>query len=88
MELGTESGCVELDQLEARVRAMMELHWRPTLGGTVPNATVYPWLWQWDSCFHALIWSRLGDARALQELRTVFSVQRPSGFLPHMNLRG
>jgi hypothetical protein len=85
MELGTESGCVELDQLEARVRAMMEVHWRPTPGGTVPNATVYPWLWQWDSCFHALIWNRLGDSRALQELRTVFSLQRPTGFLPHMN---
>jgi hypothetical protein len=74
-----------LDQLEARVRGVMEVHWRPTLGGTVPNATVYPWLWQWDSCFHALIWNRLGDSRAVRELQTVFSLQRASGFLPHMN---
>jgi hypothetical protein len=85
MEPRTESGCVELAQLEARVRGVMEVHWRPTLGGTVPNATVYPWLWQWDSCFHALIWNRLGDSRARQELQIVFSGQRPSGFLPHMN---
>ncbi len=25
---------------------------------------VYPHLWLWDSCFHAVIWAQLDDPRA------------------------
>lgn len=74
--------------LRAAVRQMMEIHWRGDLGWSVPNAEVYPWLWLWDSCFHALIWDALDDERAAQELAAVFTAQLPSGFVPHMNYAG
>ena len=63
---------------------VMELHWRPDHGYTVPNSQTYPWLWLWDSCFHALIWDALDDERAVTELAAVFRRQSGSGFIPHM----
>jgi hypothetical protein len=63
---------------------MLEAHWRPE-GFTVPHASVYPWQWLWDSCFHVVIWAELGDAeRALAELTTALGGQDASGFVPHM----
>lgn len=50
----------------------------------MPNRRKYPWQWLWDSCFHAIAWSALGDERCCTELETLFSLQLPSGFLPHM----
>ncbi len=50
----------------------------------MPNRRKYPWQWLWDSCFHAIAWSRLGDPRGTKELETVLSLQLPSGFVPHM----
>jgi hypothetical protein len=41
-------------------------------------------MWLWDSCFHAIAWSRLGDARGVKELENVLSLQLASGFVPHM----
>ncbi len=78
--------------LEARVGAVMEAAWvdlgeqggRPR-GYTAPNTRVYPWAWSWDSCFHVLVWARLGRVdRSLAELREVFVHQAPDGFVPHM----
>lgn len=63
----------------------MRAHWQPE-GYTVPNATVYPYAWLWDSCFHAVIWAALGDAdRAVTELVHVFRTQEPDGFVPHVD---
>ncbi len=63
---------------------MMHAHWRPE-GYTVPNATVYPWQWLWDSCFHAVVWAALGEpARALTELRSALADQDELGFVPHV----
>jgi hypothetical protein len=45
---------------------------------------VYPHLWLWDSCFHALAWLGLGDDRCVEELAAVFVAQTPEGFVPHM----
>ncbi len=73
--------------IESQVRAdagrVMARLWRPE-GYTAPGATRYPWQWLWDSCFHALIWGALGDARATRELETLFGLQRDDGMLPHM----
>jgi hypothetical protein len=69
----------------ARVLTMMEQHWQPPFGWSVPNPEVYSWLWSWDSCFHALVWDALGDKRALTELSSVFRAQTRSGFVPHIN---
>lgn len=70
--------------LAARARAVLDAHWRPG-GYTVPNATVYPHQWLWDSCFHAIAWAHLGvPDRATQELTNVFARQHDDGFVPHM----
>ncbi|MBO0692574.1 MAG: hypothetical protein J2P58_06735 [Acidimicrobiaceae bacterium] len=63
---------------------VMELHWRDEHGYTVPHSQTYPWLWLWDSCFHALIWDALDDERAVRELTAVFRRQSRDGFIPHM----
>jgi hypothetical protein len=63
---------------------MMHAHWRAE-GYTVPNTTVYPWQWLWDSCFHALVWAALGEPdRAVAELRTALADQDELGFVPHV----
>ena len=68
-----------------QVRAMLETHWMRE-GYAAPNDTVYPWQWLWDSCFHSIIWARLGDShRALRELASALSTQDANGFVPHMN---
>ena len=71
--------------LEELVRSTFEAHWREP-GYTCPSAERYPWQWLWDSCFHSIIWARLGDAdRAVTELRTALAGQDPgSGFVPHV----
>ena len=70
--------------LDARVRQVMEDHWRPQ-GFTVPNADTYPHQWLWDSCFHAIIWAHLGEGeRAVTELANAFAHQGPDGFVPHL----
>ncbi len=61
----------------------MNAHWQPA-GYTVPSPTTYPQQFLWDSCFHALIWAGLGDARCVVELESLFVRQHDSGFLPHM----
>lgn len=63
---------------------MLEAHWRPP-GFTVPHASTYPWLWFWDSCFHAVVWAELGRGdRAVTELATALSGQSSDGFTPHV----
>ena len=70
--------------LADRARAVLDAHWRPG-GYTVPNATVYPHQWLWDSCFHAVAWAHLGvHDRATHELTNVFARQHDDGFVPHM----
>lgn len=75
----------DVERLAGLVADTMQHHWREP-GFTCPNAERYPWMWLWDSCFHALVWERLGDhQRAVRELRSVFVGQDPAtGFVPHM----
>lgn len=70
--------------LRDQVRALLDRHWLADDGFCVPNTTVYPHLWLWDSCFHAIIWAHLGDARAARELDAVLAGQLPGGLVPHM----
>lgn len=72
------------DELERSARAVLAAHWREP-GFTCPNATTYPWLWLWDSCFHSIVWAELGeDERALSELSTALAAIGPTGFVPHL----
>jgi hypothetical protein len=72
------------DTVEAGCRRILERNWVAAPGFTMPNRRKYPWMWLWDSCFHAIAWSGLGDPRGVKELESVLSVQLPSGFVPHM----
>ncbi len=66
-----------------RSREILHAHWHD--GYCVPNPGTYPYLWLWDSCFHAIAWAAVGEPdRALTELRSVFFWQHPDGFVPHM----
>jgi hypothetical protein len=69
-----------------RVRAaeVLDRAWVDAAGYCRPNPRSYPHLWLWDSCFHAIAWFALGDARGIRELDAIFGGQRPDGFLPHM----
>jgi len=50
----------------------------------VPSRRQYPFQWFWDSCFHAIVWSRIDPGRAAEELRGLLAWQEPSGFIPHV----
>lgn len=63
---------------------MLERHWDAAHGYSAPNRSRYRWQWLWDSCFHAIVWAALGDERGVTELRSVFAMQSPSGFVPHL----
>ena len=70
--------------IDAESHRALELNWVADWGFTMPNRRKYPWQWLWDSCFHAIAWSALGDTRCRTELESLFSLQLPTGFLPHM----
>jgi Trehalase len=70
--------------VDAASRRALERNWVGEHGFTMPNRRKYPWQWLWDSCFHAIAWSALGDDRCRTELESLFALQLPSGFLPHM----
>lgn len=51
---------------------------------TIPSATHYPFQWFWDSCFHAIVLTRLGDiGQAQAELASLMTWQDADGFIPH-----
>ena len=71
-------------------RQVLEGNWREgrtasglSYGYTCPDAVKYPDQFFWDSCFHALAWSRIDPARAMRELRTLAASQQPSGLIGH-----
>lgn len=71
-------------------RQVLEGNWREgrtpdglAFGYTCPDAGKYPDQFFWDSCFHALAWSRIDPARAMRELRSLGTAQQPSGLIGH-----
>ncbi|MCU1363848.1 MAG: hypothetical protein JWM55_1676, partial [Acidimicrobiaceae bacterium] len=71
------------DDFEIKVLQVMDGNWVPEHGYTQPG-TGYPWMWLWDSCFHAIIYAALGDERAVIEASSVFRWQARDGMVPHM----
>jgi hypothetical protein len=51
---------------------------------TIPAPRAYPFQWFWDSCFHAIVWSRFDRERAADELRALLAWQADDGFIPHV----
>ena len=74
----------------ADAKRVLEGNWREgrndcgvEFGYTCPDAVKYPDQFFWDSCFHALAWSRFDPSRAMRELRTLAASQQPSGMIGH-----
>jgi len=76
--------------LEDGARALLEANTRTgekdglTYRFSVPSVRSYPFQWFWDSCFHAVVWSRFDRERAADELRGLLAWQRDDGFIPHV----
>jgi len=51
---------------------------------TVPTKGLYPFQWNWDSCFTALGQSHYDLDRAWREVETLFANQWDDGMVPHM----
>ncbi len=52
---------------------------------TIPSSSVYPFQWFWDSCFHAVIYTRLDDLKyAKDEIRSLLASQWENGMIPHI----
>ncbi len=51
---------------------------------TVPSKKLYPFQWNWDSCFTALGWAQADEKRAWQEIRTLYNSQWDRGLIPHI----
>jgi glycogen debranching enzyme len=50
-----------------------------------PALRPYPFQWFWDTCFHVVILSRLGEYDlAKRNLRSLFAMQEEDGFVGHM----
>lgn len=69
--------------LRSSISTMMDQAWRQP-GFCVPNRSVYPHQWLWDSCFHAVIWTALGSDRGVREVDNVLANIGADGFVPHM----
>jgi hypothetical protein len=76
------------DDLRRAARELLERHWDDARGYCVPNPNVYPHLWLWDSCFHAICWAHLDDPRSLREFDAVLAGQLAGGLVPHMRYGG
>ncbi len=74
--------------IRRRALAVLEAAWDPQRRYCFPNRTVYPHLWLWDSCFHAIAWAALGDSRGVTELGSALAGRLSDGFVPHMRYAG
>ncbi len=51
---------------------------------TVPTSGLYPFQWNWDSCFAPLGQRHFDEARAWREMETLTDHQWPDGMIPHI----
>jgi hypothetical protein len=76
-------------QASLNLQAKQILHANDRGGYTVPTASgLYPAQWNWDSCLVALGFAQFDEARAWQEIETLFSGQWPDGMVPHIQFHG
>jgi hypothetical protein len=75
-------GTAEHEGLAQRALDVLASNWRGA--STVPSPALYPHQWSWDSACIAIGYSRSNQARAEQELRSLFAGQWRNGLLPHI----
>ena len=51
---------------------------------TIPTKGLYPFQWNWDSCFTALGLAHYDESRGWTEIETLFAHQWPDGMVPHI----
>jgi mannosylglycerate hydrolase MGH1-like protein len=68
--------------LVERAREVLDGNW--TGRSTLPNAGLYPHQWNWDTGFIAIGRSRYDQARAEEEMVSLFEAQWRTGMLPHI----
>ncbi len=73
---------VEQAQLVERARAVLDGNWVGTF--TKPAPHLYPHQWSWDAAFIAMGYAHYDQARAEQELRSLFAGQWANGLVPHI----
>ncbi|MFV2062486.1 MAG: amylo-alpha-1,6-glucosidase [Chloroflexota bacterium] len=76
------NGDAAVATLSRAARDVLDGNWRGR--STVPSPSLYPHQWSWDSAFIALGRSRYDQARAQQELLTLFRAQWSNGMVPHI----
>ena len=69
-----------MTNLDGRARAILVGNDRG--GYTVPTSGLYPFQWNWDSCFVALGFAAFDEDRAWREIETLFSSQWADGMVP------
>lgn len=53
---------------------------------TKPSPSTYPFQYFWDTCFHVFTLTALGEVdMAKKHMHSLFEMQRPDGFIGHMN---
>lgn len=70
------------DKLDRQARKILRENDRG--GYTVPTAGLYPYQWNWDSCFAAWGFATFDVKRAWFELNTLFTGQWDNGMVPHI----
>ena len=80
-------------ELRSRVRQLLLANVKDGYSGLLgqnycyiaPALKPYPFQWFWDTCFHVVILSRLGEYDlAKRNLRSLFAMQEENGFVGHM----
>ncbi len=76
--------------IQRAARRVLERNWREGetrdglhYGFSRPDRDKVPAQFLWDSCFHALAWSRIEPTRGAQELRSLVAAQEPDGHIGH-----
>ena len=73
---------MDADKLDREARQIMQENDRG--GYTVPTGGLYPFQWNWDSCFAAWGFAAYDVPRAWEEVKTLFASQWDSGMVPHI----
>ncbi|NDU99706.1 MGH1-like glycoside hydrolase domain-containing protein [Pseudoroseicyclus tamaricis] len=73
---------MDADKIDRQARRILRGNDRG--GYTVPTAGLYPYQWNWDSCFAAWGFSTFDVKRAWFEIHTLFTGQWDNGMVPHI----
>jgi hypothetical protein len=68
--------------LVQQAKDVLEKNWTGTF--TQPGALLYHHQWSWDAAFIAIGYAHYNQARAEQELRSLFEAQWTNGLVPHI----